>query len=463
MVQLENEYGLYNYGKCDKQYMNSLRDMTLKHLKTPSVVLFTTDPSNVAECGKVDGALPTADFGPSVDPTEAFKTLRKALPKGPLVNSEYYSGWIDHWGEKHVQYDSKDVCRTLDKMLAMNASVNIYLFSGGTNFGLKTGANADDDGKNYKPHTTGWDWDALLTEAGDPTQKLFDVRDVISKYLPVPDDIPKPEPSPKKSYGSVDMSCFIGDIFSFVNEFSGTPLNSTDTKSFESLSQPNGFLLYSTKVTNHPSDPVLLRIPGLKDRAHVFVNDRLQGILSRQVSSELPISIKHGDKLEILVENQGRVNHDNAINEVKGIDGKVFLGGKILSDWSHYRIPLHETEVIQKLSNRSCLNAPDKAWVPSFFKGTLNIEGNSSLVDTFLSLKGWRKGIVWINGFNLGRYWPEVGPQQTLYVPGVRLLPKNQILILELESNLCFDSSITTPCSVHFVTKHVINGPVPDT
>jgi beta-galactosidase len=47
-------------------------------------------------------------------------------------------------------------------------------------------------------------------------------------------------------------------------------------------------------------------------------------------------------------------------------------------------------------------------------------------------MSNWGKGVVWVNGHNLGRYW-NVGPQQTLYVP-VEWLKQgyNEVVVLEL-------------------------------
>ena len=338
---------------------------------------------------------------------------------------------------------------------------------------------------------TSYDYDAPLTESGDPTEKFFKIRQVIGKYLDLPTNIPKPFPSTKRAYGSVNMSCFLGDIFDFIKSYSSTPVKSYEMLTFEALSQPNGFLMYSTRIPYHPTDPVVVKIPGLKDRAHVFVNQTFQGILSREFDIfSLPVSASSGDTLEVLVENQARINFGGGINEVKGITGKVSLGSKELNTvWTHDKVPLHIPNVIKDLSERKdCMVGRSssrtlciKSFRPSFFKGTFILNSNpekketqsldnnviesEELSDTFLSLKGWRKGIVWINGFNVGRYWPVAGPQVTLFVPKTKLFPAdktNEILIFEQEFSPCFDPS-SSSCSVEFVTEHVINASVPDT
>lgn len=63
----------------------------------------------------------------------------------------------------------------------MNASVNIYMFYGGTNFGFTAGANGGE--KEFLPDITSYDYDAPLTEAGDPTAKYFAIRDTIAQVI----------------------------------------------------------------------------------------------------------------------------------------------------------------------------------------------------------------------------------------------------------------------------------------
>ena len=170
--------------------------------------------------------------------------------------------------------------------------------------------------------------------------------------------------------------------------------------------------------------------------------------------------------LEILVENQARINFGKAIDETKGINGKVWLGNKAIeSEWSQYRVPLHEASTLEQwIDSKSCesfVDAKSSHRSPSFFKGTFDIESESDLAETFLELKGWRKGVAWINGFNLGRYWPVAGPQVTLYVPKVKLRKHNTIVVMEHESSPC--ASGRGGCHVELVDQHIVNGVVPDT
>ncbi|KAF8777681.1 Beta-galactosidase like protein [Argiope bruennichi] len=175
-LQIENEYGSYG---CDAEYKSYLREFAKKALKN-NVVLFTTDGSSskLLACGKVDEILSTIDFGSGVNVTHNFEMLRWTQTSGPLVNSEFYPGWMDHWGQPHSTATTEAVVKTLTEMLKANASVNIYPFHGGTNFGFAVGSNL---GSTFQPIITSYDFDAPLNEAGDPTSKYYAIRKAIGK------------------------------------------------------------------------------------------------------------------------------------------------------------------------------------------------------------------------------------------------------------------------------------------
>ena len=180
--------------------------------------LFTVDnfSDQPLGCGKTDGVYATVDFGTGTDPEHAFAQQRKYDPHAPLVNMEFYPGWLDHWSEPHNTNKSDVFVKRLDKILSMNASVNIYVFHGGSNFGFTAGSN---DFENvFKVCPTSYDYDAPLSEAGDTTEKYFAIKKTIEKYLP-PAGIEVPPSSEKAAFGRVNMSCFVSDIFDFVNDF----------------------------------------------------------------------------------------------------------------------------------------------------------------------------------------------------------------------------------------------------
>ena len=457
-VQIENEYG--NFG-CDHKYMEKLRDIT-KEFVGNDVVLFTNDNSNdkALSCGKTDGVYATVDFGTGADPEHAFAQQRKYDPHAPLVNTEFYPGWFDLWSQKHKTIQTNLFVQRLDKILSLNASVNIYVFHGGSNFGHTAGSKGGE--KDFKVCPTSYDYDAPLSEAGDTTDKYFAVKKTIEKYLP-PAGIDVPPSSLKAAYGRLNMSCFVIEIFNFVNVF-GESMRDATPLTFEAFSQPNGFLLYEHELSHIPSDPALLQVNGLRDRAIVFVNQQFQGILSREWRCfQLPIQASKGDKLQILVENQGRLASGRESKEYKGLGSDVKLGPDVLKDWKTSSVPLHEDSVIKKLREKKCdSESVYTSPIPRFYKSIFTIAAEPQ--DTFLRLNGWRKGQVFLNGFNLGRYWPVAGPQETLYVPKYKLKgggQENDLLILELESSPCTTSQ--SQCFVEFVDKHVVNATVPFT
>lgn len=456
-LQVENEYG--SYSACDFKYTTHLRNLYLKHFDQ-NVVLFTTDGSSSSDlvCGKINGVFATIDFGSGVNVSDAFHNLRLHQSKGPLVNSEYYPGWLDHWSEPHANVNSESVCDTLDQILAMNASVNIYMFHGGTSFGFYNGANM---GTVYQPCPTSYDYDAPLSEAGDPTPKYFAMRKVIGKYLPLP-SVPVPSPSPKMDLGSFTMNIY-STLWNYLklNKFyiSKYPL------SFEEMNHGYGFAVYTTTVTFRTTDPVVLNVPGLRDRGYVYINNTLQGILSRSENIySLPIMIKPNQNITILVENQGRICFGNDINDRKGIIQNVTLGSSvILTDWTIYPLSFKSKDVMNYLRSSSINSDQCNNCVPGFYMSLFKIPDSSGYpYDTFLKLNGWHKGIAFLNEYNLGRYWPIVGPQVTLYAPSTYFQSNNEwnsIALFELEYAPCDDSS---SCTISFVKDPILNGTTPN-
>uniref|UniRef100_A0A1A8IUQ5 Galactosidase, beta 1-like n=1 Tax=Nothobranchius kuhntae TaxID=321403 RepID=A0A1A8IUQ5_NOTKU len=433
-VQVENEYG--SYFACDYNYMRHLRTM-FRFFLGEDVILFTTDGNTDKEmtCGTLDGLYATVDFGTDTNISDAFNRQRRYEPRGPLVNSEFYTGWLDHWGDRHAVVDAQKVSRVLGEMLAMGANVNMYMFEGGTNFGYWNGADHD---TRFRSVITSYDYDAPLTEAGDPTEKLLAMRDVIKLFREVPSG-PMPPATPKFAYGFVTLKK-VGNINGVLDTISPLgPVTSKYPLTFEEMKQYYGFMLYRTTLPQDLSEPTPLISPlnGVHDRAYVSVNGVYQGLLERDTVLVMNVTGQQGDILDILVENMGRVNFGSKINDYKGLLGNLILGKDALTDWKIY--PLDIDGAISSgwpHSNQKSVSSKQAVLSagPAVYMGTL--QPNGLAWDTFLKLKEWTKGQVWINGVNLGRYWPARGPQQTLYVPGPLLstsLPNN-ITLLELEA-----------------------------
>ncbi|NXR79253.1 BGAL galactosidase, partial [Pycnonotus jocosus] len=198
MVQVENEYG--SYFACDYNYLRFLLKLFRQHLGD-EVVLFTTDGASQfhLKCGALQGLYATVDFAPGGNVTAAFLAQRSSEPKGPLVNSEFYTGWLDHWGHRHSVVPAETIAKTLNEILARGANVNLYMFIGGTNFAYWNGANMP-----YMPQPTSYDYDAPLSEAGDLTEKYFVLRKVIGMYKQLPEGLIPPT-TPKFAYGKVRL------------------------------------------------------------------------------------------------------------------------------------------------------------------------------------------------------------------------------------------------------------------
>lgn len=411
-MQIENEYGSYGTDSLYLEYLQ--RGMIERGI---DVLLFTSDgPLDFSlRGGMVAGVWATVNFGSRVE--EAFDKLKEYQPNKPLMCMEYWNGWFDHWGEEHHTREANDVAQVLDEMLTRGASVNFYMFHGGTNFGFYNGGNLSD---KYEPTITSYDSDAPLNESGDITDKFIAIRDVISKHFNLP-AMELPLPIPKKSYGIIQLNeqALLVDSL----ESLSTPVLSTYPETMETLGQDYGFILYSTHITGPRSGQLF--IEEVRDRAMVYLNGVYQGVIERwNPESKLVLEIpREGAELSLLVENMGRVNFGPKLHDHKGIFDKVRIAGQYLFHWTNQPLPLVDLTGLTYHSPRQLQNTP------AFYKGTFHVE---EAADTFLDFEGWTKGVAFINGFNLGRYW-NIGPQKTLYIPGPLLHQgQNEIILFEL-------------------------------
>ncbi|XP_021779720.1 beta-galactosidase-1-like protein isoform X2 [Papio anubis] len=387
---------------------------------------------------------------PADNMTKIFTLLRKYEPHGPLVNSEYYTGWLDYWGQNHSTRSVSAVTKGLENMLKLGASVNMYMFHGGTNFGYWNGA--DKKGR-FLSITTSYDYDAPISEAGDPTPKLFALRDVISKFQEVPLG-PLPPPSPKMMLGPLTLH-LVGHLLAFLDLLCPSgPIRSILPMTFEAVKQDRGFMLYRTYMTHTIFEPTPFWVPnnGVHDRAYVMVDGVFQGVLERNMRDKLFLMGKVGSKLDILVENMGRLSFGSNSSDFKGLLEPPILGQTILTQWMMFPLKIDNLVKWWFLLQLPKWPYPQAPSGPTFYSKTFPILG--SVGDTFLHLPGWTKGQVWINGFNLGRYWTKRGPQQTLYVPRFLLFPRgalNKITLLELEN-------VPLQPQVQFLDKPILNS-----
>ncbi|MEU1805204.1 beta-galactosidase [Streptomyces sp. NPDC019937] len=414
-VQVENEYGAYGE---DRAYLAHLADALRK--RGVEELLFTCDQADKAmlAAGSLPGVLSTGTFGSRVG--DALETLRAHQESGPLMCSEFWIGWFDHWGEPHHVRAADDAAADLDALLSAGASVNIYMFHGGTNFAFTSGANHD---HAYAPAVTSYDYDAVLTECGDPGPKYAAFREVIARHAAVPDE-PLPQPSPKLPPTEVRLTASANALV--CAEFLSPAEHFTDPPTMEALGQGYGFVLYGTELPAI-GDRVLHFTGGVGDRAQVFVNGAPAGVIERERHEDsLHIrSPEHGARLDVLVENMGRANYGPRIGDPKGIAGPVTLDGEPLENWTCHRLPLDELPALPFRTTDTPVAGP------GFHRGTFTVD---TPADTYLALPGWTKGVAWVNGVSLGRYWSR-GPQRRLYVPWpVLKAGENELTLLELQS-----------------------------
>lgn len=416
MMQVENEYGSYG---MDRVYMNKMAD--LYRQEEMNVFLFTSDgdDDSMLNGGGADGIFKVVNFGS--DCTRNFNNLRKFQPEGPLMCGEFWNGWFDHWGEEHHVRAADDTAKEFENMLDMGASVNFYMFHGGTNFNFYNGANHFG---TYEPTVTSYDYHCLLNENGDRTEKYYACQEVLKKHGYEVDTIECHE-QPKNSYGKVELNEY-APLFDDLEAYTSHYRKESYVLPMEYLGQNFGFILYRTYLKG-PFQSRPLKIMGLHDRALIYGNGTLLGVHERdQHCDEILISVNKDEvyQLDILVENMGRVNYGPELYDYKGITKSVLLGLQEIHGWEMFSIELKDLSKIkyQPIQNKK---------MPALYKGVLKVE---EVADTFIYLEGFTKGNVFINGFNIGRYFNR-GPQKSLYVPAPLLnVGDNVIEIFELQS-----------------------------
>jgi len=420
-MQIENEYG--SYGN-DLKYMEYIRESMIS--RGMDVLLFTSDgPQDfMLQDGMIPGVFETVNFGSRTE--EAFTNLKQVQPDKPLMCMEYWNGWFDHWNKPHHTRDAQDAVNVFEDMLKAGGSVNFYMFHGGTNFGFYNGAN---NHGTYEPTVTSYDYDSPLTEWGDITEKYVKVRELIARYFDV-EPMPLPEPVRKQAYGMVQMKP-VASLFDLLPVLS-TAEQRTCPEPMEKLGQDYGYILYTTKIAG-PRKNCSLILQDVHDRALIFIGGEYKGVIERWNPQTIEFSVPEGGvELRILVENMGRTNYGPYLRDCKGITEGVRLGFPFLYDWTIHPLPMDDMSLLKQADASNVANLNHAITGPAFYKGTFHIEQESDIADTFLDLEGWTKGNVYINGFNLGRYW-EVGPQKRLYVPGPLLRKgENEIIVFEL-------------------------------
>lgn len=421
LVQIENEYGAYG---DDTAYLEKLVAVTRDAGITVPLTTIDQPTDQMLTDGRVAGAHLTGSFGSRA--AERLATLRRHQPTGPLMCAEFWDGWFDWWGGPHHTTAPAESAAELETLLAAGASVNLYVFHGGTNFGLTNGAN---DKGRYLPIVTSYDYDAPLDERGDPTEKYFAFREVIARYAPVPDEVPAvsgPAPEFVVAVERVHVGAGDGVEVGVGGQVSGR----AEPPTFEQLGYLGALVSYEAELGGRGG---LLRFGEVRDQAWVSVDGMPVGALSR-TRHENALNVPPGHRLRVLVEEQGRVNYDVRLGEEKGLIGPAILDGVALTGWTATPIDL---EAVVKAAEGAQPGVPaampglsTSAVGPFVLRGTFSLDEPS---DLFLDTGGWGKGFAAVNGFVLGRYWSN-GPQRTLYVPAAVLVPgENSVVLVEID------------------------------
>ncbi len=425
-IQVENEYG--SYGN-DHGYLEHLRDGLLK--RGADALLFTSDgpEQRMLANGTLDNCLAGINFGSGQE--EAFATLRNFRPGTPTICMEFWNGWFDHWGTNHHVRSAEEVATELRQLLAAGHSVNLYLAHGGTNFGVWAGANNFDSesGPGYRPTTTSYDYDAPIAEDGTLTPKYWAFRSVITDQLG--HELPAPPADlPRLAAQRAQVSAML-TLESVLDEQQAA--NSRAPRSFEALGVHHGVVRYRT----HVAPPVLdaeLRLAGLADLATVKINSSVVGRLGRaSLDPDFPtgcrVSLPADSTQDIVVSSLGRVNFGPRLWDPKGLSS-VRLDDQYLYGFEQAALDLTVLPRLDWSTASSTYAATDPEEPQAFHRAVLTI---AEPADGYLRLPNWRHGYVFLNGFNLGRYWNSIGPQQTLYAPAPLWHPgDNEVVVLEL-------------------------------
>lgn len=424
MVQVENEYGSYG---SDAEYLRRLADLLREYGVT--VPLFTSDgpEDHMLSGGSVPGILATVNFGSHA--REAFETLRRHRPDGPLMCMEFWCGWFDHWGGEHVVRDPADAAAALREILERGASVNLYMAHGGTSFagwaGANRGGGALHDGP-LEPDVTSYDYDAPIDEYGRPTEKFWAFREILAEYTdgPLPEVPPAPAPLGTPAEADLTDWASLGDV---LETLGGAETSGPAPPTFEELGVERGLVRYEVTVPG-PRQPCPLTVRGLRDLAVVYVDGERAGVLTEDGAC-LKEPVAGYARVELWVESLGRVNYGPRLGEPKGITGGVLHERQYLHDVRARGLRLEALDDFEKVRAVPSRELPEGG-APGLYRGTVTVRGAG---DARLELPGWTRGFVWINGFGLGRYW-STGPQRSLYVPGPVLREGgNEVWVLELE------------------------------
>ncbi|MBB3188716.1 glycoside hydrolase family 35 protein [Microbacter margulisiae] len=411
MVQIENEYGSYG---DDKAYLETLaRDWRSNGINVP---FYTADGPSIAMLtdGNIKGAAIGLDSGTN---DGDFAIASKINPGVPSFSSETYPGWLTSWGEPFAHTDTTSLLKEITYLLKNKKSFSLYMEHGGTNFGFTAGANSSSP-TNYQPQITSYDYNAPVNEQGQPTAKYYALRRLISQYVTYP--VPAvPQAPPVMAIPAFPMH----PLTSIWDQLP-SPEYSAQPKPMEMYGQWEGLIDYRTKLVGERYGALTITAP--HDFALVLLNGKLIDTIYRDGGHwtvKLPQDTARTLTLDILVEAMGRVNYGPYIIDRKGITERVMLNGITLMNWEVYNLPMDKNYIASLKHNAGDFHDG------VFFEGSFTLD---KVADTYLDMSHYGKGLVWVNGHNLGRYW-EIGPQKHLYCPANYLQKGlNKVVVLDL-------------------------------
>ncbi len=424
MVQVENEYGAYGE---NKEYVSKVRDVVRENFG--NVTLFQCDwASNFTKNG-LDDLVWTMNFGTGANIDQQFEPLKKVRPDSPLMCSEFWSGWFDKWGANHETREADLMVAGIDEMLSKGISFSLYMTHGGTNWGHWAGANSP----GYAPDVTSYDYDAPISESGQTTPKYWTLRKTLAKYSD------KKLPKVPTTYKAITIPAFqfteVAPLFQNLPE----PKSDIDIKTMEEYDQGYGSILYRTTLPEIKTNTTLT-INDVHDYARIYLDGEYVGTMDRRNDDRqlvLP-PCRKGAQLDIFVEAMGRINYGIAIKDFKGITQNVTLTLDVeghpfvcdLKNWKVFNLGV-EYDFFKNMNYQpvSSLSNANEERVPGCYRATFILKKAG---DTFLNFETWGKGLVYVNGKGLGRIW-EIGPQQTLYIPGCWLKEgENEVLVFDI-------------------------------
>lgn len=431
MVQVENEYGSYGENKA---YVSAIRDI-VRQSGFDKVTLFQCDWASNFEKNGLEDLVWTMNFGTGADIDQQFRRLGELRPNAPQMCSEFWSGWFDKWGARHETRPAKAMVEGIDEMLSKGISFSLYMTHGGTSFGHWAGANSP----GFAPDVTSYDYDAPINEYGQATPKYWELRHTMEKYndggkLPAPPKAPMPV---------ITIPKFVLTEYAPLGNGMGSSVQSRDIRSFEDMDMGWGIADYSTAL---PKIPVgsMLTLNEPHDFAQVFVDGKYIGKIDR-VKNEKTLMlppVEKGTELCIRIEAMGRINFGRAIKDYKGITKEVTISAEMdgheaswnLKNWTIVPIPDNYETAVKALSvgtetskrTRQHAKLLTKA---GYYRGHFTLRKPG---DTFLNMEAFGKGQVYVNGHAIGRFW-NIGPQQTLYLPGCWLKQgRNEVIVLDV-------------------------------